>query len=69
MASCLPGVSVDGNHSSSVRITIRVEDFHGVVQRARTSTLVDVVGLDERHGSEQLRILDPDGYYLMVVPS
>ncbi len=62
-------VPADGNHRGSVRITIRVEDFHGVVQRARSSTLVDVMGFDERPGFEQLRILDPDGYYLMVVPS
>jgi catechol 2,3-dioxygenase-like lactoylglutathione lyase family enzyme len=62
-------IAPDFTWPRGVHITIRVPDFSAVVDRARTSSLVEVVGLDERQGAEQLSIRDPDGYALMVVPS
>jgi len=62
-------VSVDINWPTGMSITIKVEDFHTVVNRARTSALIEVVRLDDQRGSGQLYIRDPDGYPLTVVPS
>jgi ADP-ribosylglycohydrolase len=61
--------STDVHWPSNLRIIIKVDDFQGAVQRAHASALIDVVRLDERQGSEQLSIRDPDGYSLVVVPS
>jgi ADP-ribosylglycohydrolase/catechol 2,3-dioxygenase-like lactoylglutathione lyase family enzyme len=52
----------------NVLVTIFIQDFHNTADRVRSSGLAHVVGGDDRDGREQLRIRDPDGHDLRLLP-
>lgn len=50
-------------------VTILTQDFHSVADRVRSSDLAQVLQYDGTDGREQLRIRDPDGHNLEILPA
>lgn len=56
------------SEARNVLVTIFVQDFHNTADRVRSSNLAQILGGDDRDGREQLRIRDPDGHDLRLLP-
>jgi ADP-ribosylglycohydrolase/catechol 2,3-dioxygenase-like lactoylglutathione lyase family enzyme len=64
-----PVESRSDSEARNVLVTIFVQNFHNTADRLRSSSLAQVLGGDDRDGREQLRIRDPDGHDLLLLPS
>jgi ADP-ribosylglycohydrolase len=54
--------------SRDILITIEVKNFDDVASRVQSSGLAEIISIERRRGNPQLRVRDPDGNDLKIVP-
>ena len=55
--------------TGNILVTIETKDFRNVASRIKSSDLAQILHYEDAGGREQLRICDPDGHHLKILPT